>query len=110
VKQQQSRVDEVERCAGDRLVNVDVVWHETAVPVPGCVQHAQARNTERGVHVDANHATGGPNSLGYEAHRLARSAAGVQAAHARHEVDPVQHAPGRGFPHPRLGAQPVVFV
>ena len=48
--------------------------------------------------------------LGQQARRLARPAAGVQAAGVRLQADLAENPRGRGFPVPRLGPQPLVFL
>ena len=88
----------------------EVLRLEGALAVARAVQHRQRHGAERGVRVDAQHAARGPDPLGHRAHRLARPAAGVQAAGARSEADLVQQPPGRDLPRAGLHPQPLVLL
>ncbi len=110
VIEQQPRVDEVERRAGDHFVGGQVDVRELALAMTGVVQRRQRLPAQARVDVDADDAARRADTLGHQPHRLAGAAAGVEAARPRRERDPVEQPPGRRLPHPRLRAQPLVLL
>ena len=93
VEEQQPGVDQVEGCAWDRLAALEVDGRERALAMAGGVQQVHRLRAERGVDVDADDLAGRSDALGQLSHRLARAAAGIEAAGAAGELDLVEQRP-----------------
>ena len=66
MQEQQARVDDVERRAGDPLGLLDVGWFEHALVMAGGVQHGQRLRAEWRVDVDAADLAGGLDAPGHQ--------------------------------------------
>ena len=110
VEEQQPGVDQVEGRAWDRIVALEVDGRERALAMAGGVQHVHRLRAEGGVDVDADDLSGRSDALCQLSHRLARAAAGVQAAGAAGELDLVEQPSGGLRPDAGLRPQALVFL
>jgi hypothetical protein len=108
VQEEQARVDQVERRAGDRLVGLEVERGERALAMARPEQHVHRLRAEGGVDVDADDLAGRADALGEVAHGPPRSRARVKTAGAACELDVVEQ-PSCGLL-PDAGLRPEALV